>query len=160
MRRPLLAVVVAVILPAGASAARAQAPNDLSRLKFLAGCWELRTPNRVTHEQWMSPLGGMMLGMSRTVIRDVAREHEALRVEVQNGVPTYVAAPSGQATTAFGATTVTDTSVVFANPAHDFPQRIMYRVAGRDSLVARIEGNRGGQPRGIDFPMKRVACGT
>jgi len=28
-----------------------------------------------------------------------------------------------------------------------------------DALVARIEGMRGGQLRGIDFPMRRVRCG-
>lgn len=137
----------------------AQAPNDLGRLAFMAGCWELRTPTRVTHEQWMAPLGGMMLGMSRTVVRDVAREWEALRVEAKDGVLTYLAQPGGRPATPFPASAVTDTSVTFSNPSHDFPQRILYRRAGADSLVARIEGDQGGQAKGMNFPMKRVACG-
>lgn len=136
----------------------AQAPNDVGRLAFMAGCWELRTPTRVTHEQWMAPLGGVMLGMSRTVVRDVAREWEFLRLDVSDGVVTYLAQPGGRPATPFPASVVTDTSVTFANPAHDFPQRILYRRAGADSLIARIEGDQGGQAKGMNFPMKRVTC--
>ncbi len=152
-----LVALVAVAVP---SALRAQTSTELNRLNWLAGCWELRTPSRVTHEQWMSPLGGLMLGMSRTVAGNVTREYEFLRIEVRDGVPTYVAQPSGQAMAAFAATTASDTGVVFSNPAHDFPQRISYRRVGADSLVARIEGDRGGQVRGVDFPMARVRCGV
>jgi hypothetical protein len=47
---------------------------------------------------------------------------------------------------------------VFENAAHDFPQRVLYRREAADRLVARIEGLRNGQPRGIDFPMQRMAC--
>jgi hypothetical protein len=53
---------------------------------------------------------------------------------------------------------VSDSAVAFANPEHDFPQRILYRRVGADSLIARIEGKQGDKVRGIDFPMTRVAC--
>lgn len=99
-----------------------------------------------------------MMGMSRTVSGDTVREFEHLRIETRGGKPTYVAHPSGQAESAFAAETVSDTLVVFANPAHDFPQKISYRKVGSDSIIARIEGPRGGQVRGINFPMRRVPC--
>lgn len=150
------AAVVALLL---ATPVAAQAPNDLGRLAFMAGCWELRTPTRVTHEQWMAPLGGVMLGMSRTVVRDAVREWEFLRLAVTDGVVTYLAQPGGRPATPFPASVVTDSSVTFSNPAHDFPQRILYRRLGADSLMARIEGDAGGQVKGMNFPMKRVACG-
>ena len=147
------------VFPLAARWACTQPARDVDRLRWMAGCWELVAGERVTHEQWMAPLGGLMLGMSRTVVRDSVREYEQLRIETRSGVATYVAHPSGQTTTAFAATSVTDTSVVFANPGHDFPQRIVYRRLGSDSLVARIEGDRGGTVRGMNFPMRRVACG-
>jgi hypothetical protein len=106
----------------------------------------------------MAPSGGLMMGMSRTVVRDTAREFEHLRIELTKGIPTYVAHPSGQSEAAFAAIAVSDTAVLFSNPAHDFPQRIEYRRITRDSLVARIEGAIGGGVRGVDFPMHRVAC--
>ncbi|MDP2958801.1 MAG: hypothetical protein Q8N53_20420 [Longimicrobiales bacterium] len=49
-------------------------------------------------------------------------------------------------------------ALVFENLQHDFPQRILYRPLGLDSLVARIEGPRRDGPRGFDFPMRRVSC--
>ena len=106
----------------------------------------------------MAPLGGLMMGMSRTVARDSAQEFEQLRIEIRDGRPGYVAHPSGQAEAVFMATAVSDSLVIFANPAHDFPQTISYRRVTRDSVVARIERPRGGKIKGIDFPMRRVAC--
>ena len=152
-------LIAASLLGAVPAIGAAQQPNEVHRLRWMAGCWEMRTPTRVMHEWWMAPLGGMMLGMSRTVVRGAVREYEALRVELRDGVPTYVAQPAGQPVTLFGASTTSDTLVVFSNPAHDFPQRIIYRRVGADSLIARIEGDQGGRLQGIDYPMARAACG-
>ncbi|MBX9928800.1 MAG: hypothetical protein K2X99_07795, partial [Gemmatimonadaceae bacterium] len=131
----------------------------LAPVAWLAGCHELRRGARVTHEQWMAPLGGMMMGMSRTVVRDTTREFETLRIEARGADVFYVALPSGQAETRFKATTLSDSLVAFEDPAHDFPQRISYRAVGADSVIARIEGTSNGQRRAIDFPFRRVTCG-
>jgi hypothetical protein len=152
-----IAITGVLLVVAGASSMEAQT-RDVATLRWLSGCWELRSGSRVTHEQWMAPLASQMMGMSRTVARDTVREFEMLRIELRGGVPTYVAMPSGQKEAHFAATVLTDTAVVFDNPAHDFPQRIRYRRVGADSLVARIEGTTGGRPRGIDFPMRRISC--
>jgi hypothetical protein len=71
----------------------------------------------------------------------------------------YIAQPSAQATTAFTAVSATEREAVFENLTHDFPQRVIYRkgVEGT-TLQARIEGMRGGQLRGIDFPYVGVSC--
>ncbi len=151
-------VVISSFAAGAAGPLRAQAPADLPRLGFLAGCWEQRTATRVTQEQWMAPLGGLMVGMSRTVVRDVAREWEALRIQARDSVVTYIAQPGGRPPTYFPATAIADGSVTFANPQHDFPQRIIYRKVGADSLIARIEGDQGGQLRGMDIPMRKVPC--
>ena len=47
--------------------------------------------------------------------------------------------------------------VVFENLAHDFPQRVMYRLDG-DTLIGRIEGTEKGKPGSAEFPMRRVEC--
>jgi hypothetical protein len=142
-----------------AAAQDAAAQDALAPAAWLAGCWELSSNGRVTHEQWMAPRGALMMGISRTVVRDTAREYEHLRIDARGGSVRYIAHPSGQAETAFPATTVSDSLLVFSNPAHDFPQRISYRRTSRDSIVARVEGVRSGQTRGINFPMRRVNCG-
>jgi hypothetical protein len=135
-----------------------QAPNGAQRLGWLAGCWERSNGAMIIEEQWMRPRGGAMLGMSRTTRRDTVVEFEQLRIFDRAGRTVYAAAPSGQAPAEFETAVTSDSLVTFENPAHDFPQRIIYRRRGADSLIARIEGVRGGQTRGIDFPYRRAAC--
>ena len=127
-------------------------------VKWIAGCWELKAGDRITEEQWMAPKGGIMLGMSRTVRGEKLVEFEQVRIETRSAGLFYVASPSRQATAEFKASLVLDSAVTFENPSHDFPTRIKYRKAGADSIVASIEGPRGGQTRTIAFPYRRVSC--
>ena len=70
----------------------------------------------------------------------------------------YVAIPSGQERTVFCLERLCDEEVVFENSAHDFPQRIIYRLAPDGALDARIEGEINGQHREVTFPMHKVDC--
>jgi hypothetical protein len=136
----------------------AQAPV-VARLAWMSGCWQRTARNGQTvDEQWMTPRGESMLGMSRTVRGDSLIEYEQLRIGVRAGHAVYFAAPSGQAPAEFTAASVSDTIVVFENPQHDFPRRIIYRKRGADSVIARIEGTTGGTTRGIDFPYVKTRC--
>jgi hypothetical protein len=152
---PLALLLLALTGPA----AHAQhTPAAAGRLDWLAGCWEARSATRVVEEQWMRPRGGSLLGMSRTVSADSTVGHELMRIVERGGGLVFVAHPSGQAPAEFPAVEAGPERAVFADPAHDFPQRIIYRRVGVDSLVARVEGERNGTTRGIDFRYARVAC--
>jgi hypothetical protein len=152
---PTVALTLLVLIPGQACA---QISNDVQRLSWLAGCWQGQGGTTIVDEQWMRPRGGVMLGMGRTVRGDSVVEFEQLRIYTRNGRVVYAAAPSGQSAAEFEARTTSDSSVVFENLAHDFPQRIIYRRQGADSLVARIEGTRGGKVKGIDYPYRRSSC--
>jgi len=156
--RTLLPAALLAIAFASTDLASQAAQDDVRTAGWLAGCWEVRGGARVTTEMWMAPAGGLMLGASRTVVRDTTREFESLRLSIRDGKLTYTAIPSRQAETSFTAILVSDTSLVFENLAHDFPQRIIYRRVGADTVVARIEGPRDGQTRGINFPMRKIGC--
>ena len=106
----------------------------------------------------MAPRGGVLLGMSRTVRKDGAVEFESLRIQGSKGRLELVAGPGRGQPTVFRAVDASTTVLSFENLAHDFPQRIVYRTAGPDSLLARVEGSRGGSIRGIDYPYGRVSC--
>jgi hypothetical protein len=80
--------------------------------------------------------------------------------EDEDGRIAYIASPSGQATTTFSLLRVSDTEVVFENPAHDFPQRVIYRKLPEDGLLGRIEGTINGEDRHADFPMQKTHCGA
>lgn len=153
---------ISVLILSGAAPA-ALAAQTPSLPAWLAGCWQQRSGNRESLEMWMPPAGGLMLGASRTIVGGAVREYEQLVLKMENGKLVFTATPSGQQTASFTSTSVTDTSFVVENPQHDFPQRIIYRRRGTDSLIARIEGpggagGSGTATRGIDFPMQRTGC--
>jgi hypothetical protein len=153
-----IAVFSAVALAIAAAALSAQEPAGVARLKWMTGCWELRSGTRLIEERWTSPRGGLLLGTSRTSRSDSIVEFEQIRIETRSDGIFYVASPSRQATAEFKASSVLDSAVVFENPAHDFPKKISYRKAGADSIIASIEGPRGGQTRTIAYPYRRVSC--
>ncbi len=71
----------------------------------------------------------------------------------------FVAKPAANKDeTSFKLIKSTKNEVVFENPAHDFPQRVIYKFEGT-KLTGRIEGNNNGKFLAIDFPMNRVKCG-
>jgi hypothetical protein len=130
----------------------------IHRLAWLAGCWEQGVGESLTQEQWMAPRGGTMMGMSRTVSNGATVAFEFLRIEERNGRLFYIANPSGQPEAEFAQSDLSDSSVTFSDPTHDFPQRIQYRLLEDGSIMARIEGESQGETRGVDFPMRRGRC--
>lgn len=127
---------------------------DIDAAAFLAGCWEVKRGQSVVEEQWMKPSGGAMLGMSRTVRNGKLAEREFLRIESKDGVPTYFATPGDRpAPTPFKLTKSGGGELVFENPEHDFPKRIIYRKTA-DGVTARVESG----PKGFEFAFKKVAC--
>lgn len=151
-------VPVTLALALCATPLAAQGSAGAARLQWMTGCWRAESPRRTVEEQWMRPVGGLLLGMSRASRADSVLSWELARIETEGGRLQFVAWPSGQRQAAFAATIANDSMVVFTNPQHDFPQRIMYLRRGPDSLVARVEGPVEGQTRGLDFLYARVAC--
>ena len=141
------------------SAASAPEPDTVEDLGWLAGCWATIGGEDGSGEQWTRPAGGTMLGVNRTVKNSgtVAYEFMQIRETGDNRIE-YVARPSGQAGATFVLMKLSEGEAVFENSGHDFPQRIIYQLAEDGSLLARIEGERDGNLRGVDFPMRRAKC--
>ena len=139
-------------------AVAAHAAPTTKQLHWLAGCWATVGGEPGSGEQWMAPAGGSMLGSSRTLRRGAVREFEFLHIRDAPQGLVLIALPSGQKEAQFAAEKVDARAAVFHNPAHDFPQRVIYESPDPDTLDARIEGQRNGQLRVIRFPMKRAAC--
>jgi hypothetical protein len=149
------ALLLALALPA---AARAEEPPTVAQLAWLAGCWAYVGAEPGSGETWMPPAGGSLLAVARTVRGGRTVAHELLRIVEEDGSLALHAAPSGQAGARFALESITANEVVFANPEHDFPQRITYRLAQDGSISARVEGARDDPGRAADFPMRRTSC--
>ena len=158
-RIDLIVGFVVVAVSSTAVQLQAQQPAAIDRAAWLAGCWEMRTANRITMEMWMPPAGGTMMGASRTTTGSATREFEQLRLWAAGDTLVYTALPSGQRQAEFRSTSVSATTLVFENPTHDFPRKLTYRKVREDSLVARVEGpGPNNTTRGFDIPMRRASC--
>ena len=128
-------------------------------LDWLKGCWEGGANGTQFAEHWMKPAGQTMLGMSRTVAGGKTVEFEFMQIRQEDdGEIYFIANPSGQKEARFKLINAAAREVVFENPTHDFPQRIIYRSESVDVLLGRIEGTIKGKDKAVDFPMKRTLC--
>ncbi|MBB4656727.1 hypothetical protein GGR73_003300 [Xanthomonas sp. F14] len=152
---PFIAVIIVLVAGTGTSARAA----DISQLAWLGGCWKSDTAEPGSGEHWLPLAGGTLLGVSRTVKQGKTVEFEFMQIRAaESGQLAFIAMPSGQKTVVFPLLRLGETEVVFENPQHDFPQRVIYQLEGETKLRARIEGMRKGALRFIEFPMNRVSC--
>lgn len=154
MHKPFtLICALALCLPAGT--ARGE-PFKLESLAWLAGCWERVDAEAGSGEVWTALAGESLFGVSRTVRdgRTVAFEFLQIR-RADDGAIELIAQPSGQASTTFRLIEAAEHKAVFADPAHDFPQRVIYQLRDPEHLDAWIEGTVSGEFRRIDFPLVR-----
>jgi len=155
-----LVTAIAFVLLLIATFSAQEKARKLDDLSWFSGCWESNNKgkNLLISEQWMKPAGGMMLGVGRTVKDGKAVDFEFLRIEQRGDDVFYIAKPrANKEETLFKLIKLENWSVIFENPEHDFPQRVIYKREG-EKLTGRIEGNNKGKFMGIDFPMVRAKC--
>jgi len=136
----------------------AQPTATLASLGWLAGCWQSELDEPGSGEQWMAPAGGSMLGIARTLKGGRTVQFEFMQLRESATGLSFIAQPGGRAAAVFMAKEASAEAAVFERQSAEFPQRVAYRLRPDGGLAARIEGDAGGQPRAVDFPMRRVAC--
>ena len=147
----------------------AAAPTPLDPLAWLRGCWGGKVTSRDFVEQWLPPRGGMMVGVSHTMISSPktpdqwqTEDYTYLRLEARPDGVYYVAIPSGKSELAFKLTSVEDdqgvTVFTFTAPSEGFPQRIIYRRMDPEFFFAQVEGTVQGRDRRVTYPMHQFDC--
>jgi hypothetical protein len=150
-RLGIVSVVISVLTMAeGHASGQTAPPSSVSALSWMAGSWGATIDGVDMEEHWTTAKGGTLVGMHRDVAKGRTVSFEFLRVEEQNGGLVYLASPRGAPPTPFRLVEAGATRAVFANPQHDFPQRIIYWKDG-DDLRARIEGPQGGKTVGEEW---------
>lgn len=133
----ILSIALAAIAASCAGTAQSAAP-DAGAPGWMAGCWSQRKVPKWTEECWMAPRGGVMLGAGRAGAGDTLSEWEAMQIIAGTGGKlVYWASPDGGARVSFTEVSRGPTEIVFANAAHDYPQRIRYWREG-ETLNAEI----------------------
>jgi uncharacterized protein DUF6265 len=143
----------ALLLVTTPSAAQQTAPSA----GWLTGCWALQKGDRIIEETWMPERGGIMLGMSRTVVGRNVREFEFVVLQAIRSGLEYRVQAGDQPEVVFRALKPAASEAVFENPDHDFPKRIGYRLTAPDSLAGWIDGGEGKGEK-VRYDYHRVSC--
>lgn len=131
----------------------------LQKVNWILGTWQQSDSGGVFTETWKKQFDSVFIGAGHfvTPAGDTVFKEELQLVSNNDTlwyIPTVIDQNSGQPVR-FMEKIITDTSVVFENLGHDFPQRIIYTRKGEDKMKARVEGIVSGEKRGENFDLTR-----
>lgn len=134
----LAASLLLVAVPAASNNAPAPLPA------WLAGFWQAQDGINWADETWIAPRGGMMLGIGRAGSGAQMLSWETMRIAARaDGTLVFHAQPKGAPGTEFPAVSIGEEAIEFANPKHDYPQRIRYWRQGQLLMAeaSKIDGS-------------------
>ena len=137
--------LAAFALPLPVHAADAAACDSLDTARWVLGTWIADDGENSVIEEWHSVGGGTFEGSGRTVSRRTGAVvgSESLRLVAMSSVVYYIAKVSHNAyPVAFALTACTAGRLVFENPGHDFPKRIVYSMRPDDGIDVEVSDGR------------------
>ena len=132
---------------------------ELEKANWFLGRWENNSPEGNLSEIWKKENDSTFFGQSYFVIKNDTIFAEHVSLEERNGKLSYVVTVPNQndeKPVAFELTSSEASTLIFENPKHDYPNKIIYNQVGTDSLVAEIRGMKDGKEKNEFFRMKKV----
>lgn len=134
--------------------------GKLSQLSWMDGGWKMNMPDGTLNERWRTMSDTEMVGSSELVSeKGDTMFSEKIRIVLRDNSLWYIPVVSNQndgKEVLFKEKSVSPTEIIFENPAHDYPQRIIYNKKSATEMHARIEGNVSGLAKGEDFNYNRL----
>lgn len=129
----------------------------LGSFSWLAGKWVGKYDTVPIFEQWKAAEGKVMYGRGGVLSgKDTAFAEEISIEEREDGLY-YVAVVKGNpGPAAFKFTGFKNDTAVFEDPAHDFPQRVLYYKNGDGTFYACIDGKFKGKYVKEEFSYKKA----
>jgi len=119
--------------------------QDTTLPHWMAGAWIMKTSDTGWYEEyWTAPRAGLMLGAAREGDGQTLKFWEQMQIRKQeDGSLSLFAQPLGKPPSEFPMAETTKNSITFANPDHDYPQRIRYWRIGNifHAEIALIDGS-------------------
>jgi hypothetical protein len=164
----LLAIAVMSLLGSCAGIPSQQEPTGeapavqetkLDQASWILGEWQLESPEGMFVEKWQKETDTSYLGEgSLTGKNGEVLFSEKLRLEQRAGtlyyIPTIASQNDGKPVL-FKEKSFAAGEIVFENPEHDFPQRIIYQKASDSTLYARVEGKQNGKDAKQEYSFKK-----
>lgn len=150
--KPLIPVLLICLL------ASCSSKDPFQKLQKLSGLWQTNNSETDLYEQWGKAKDNAMYGKSYTMngTDSIVYERVEIRKDGDNVFYIPTVKENNNQPVSFKLVSSTDSSFTFENRQHDFPQRVIYRFAGKDSMIGRIEGNNKGEDQSQEFYYHRV----
>jgi hypothetical protein len=116
-------------------------------LGWISGCWE--NADGDYREVWSAPDHGYLFGYALSLKGGTVSFFEQSRIEPGKAF-TFAVYPGGKGPLPFGEIERGASHIVFADPDHDYPQRIRYAREG-DRMTAEISLMDGSRGQGFAF---------
>jgi len=133
--------------------------DEIKKAEWLIGTWVNQTSKGDLYEHWSKVSEVEFKGKSYSLQQRDTVIYISMRLTQEHNNWFYipaVKAQNGGQPVRFALKRSSNTSLVFENPEHDFPQTVTYTKIDQDSLVAEISGTYKGKQEKETFPMKRV----
>jgi hypothetical protein len=131
----------------------------MKNAEWLIGNWANKMPDGNLTENWHKVNDSLFHGESYFVTgRDTVFSETVILDEIAGKMAYTVTVPNQNDAkpVRFDLTSITDKEMIFENPGHDFPNKIVYTQVKPDSLVAVIYGLKKGKPASETFAMKKI----
>ena len=133
------------------------AAGKISDLSFMVGSFKGEVFGSPAEAHFMKPIQGKILGVARIISPDPNQDFAELsRIEESGGAIILTPMPNGEAGVSFVATSIEPNKVVFENPDHAFPNRIVYSLQKDGSLFTQVYGEQNGQPISFEYVESHV----
>ena len=132
---------------------------QLENANWFIGRWENATPEMTFTEIWKKANDSTYTAESFVLVSKDTVFYESVDLLQKNDSLFYTVSVRNQNNekpVSFYLTKSNNNQLIFENPKHDFPNKIMYNKINNDSIVATIEGIKNGKTQSETFPMKRT----
>lgn len=117
--------------------------DKLNPAQWIVGNWEQKTDKGILTESWQRQNDSVFVGSCYFINESDTLHRETILLEQRADSITYSANVKGQnndKAVPFRLTTANTNSLVFENPAHDYPQKIVYQKSKSNGLLVTISG--------------------
>lgn len=136
----------------------ANAQKSIKQFSFMLGNWEMKSDKKTISEHWQRNKETLVGKSYKHAANGNKTLTESVVLSLVNNVFTFSVTgyeKDNTGTTHFQLISDKDSTFIFENKKHDFPQRIVYQKKDKDHLLAWIEGEMNGKPMKISFPYQR-----
>lgn len=155
----ITSIIAAICLTSCKTDSSNKSFEKLEKMSWLVGEWENKMPDGVLTETWVVYNDSIFAG--RTVfVKDKDTLHSEEIVLTQKGetllyIPTVKGQNDNKPVEFKMTESKTENEFAFENPAHDYPQKIVYKKVNDTNLIATISGKQQGKPSSESYPMSK-----